>query len=163
MKKVVFIFSMIIMSAITVNAQSMFKTVRDGATKIVDNPKSKQSEIDIAQFKITALNYIVGQVSKRGLSKTDLFYDIQAVNMKCFVDDCRYYALQANKKSAAKRKQVMECFKKASLDNPLFNDADKKNAQVYVRDQNSETPFSLDTDWEKAYDQVSRNIKSVMK
>ena len=83
--------------------------------------------------------------------------------MKCFVDDCRYYALQANKKSAAKRKQVMECFKKASLDNPLFNDADKKNAQVYVRDQNSETPFSLDTDWEKAYDQVSRNIKSVMK
>ncbi len=164
MKKIVLLLSFLLLCvAVETNAQSMFKTVRDGATKIVDNPNSKQSEIDIAQFKITALNYLVGQVSKRGLSKTDFFYDIQAVNMKCFVDDCRYYALQANKISSAKRKQVMECFKKASLDNPLFNDTDKKNSMVYVRDANTETPFSLDTDWEKAYDQVSKSIKSIMK
>lgn len=163
MKKLFLILSLAIFTAMNADAQSLYKTVRDTATKVVNNPNSKQDEIDIAQFEITVLNYIAAQVSKRGLQKTGYFYDSQAVNMKSFVDDCRYYALKANKISASKKKQVLECFKQASLNNPLFHDNDKKNAHVYVNDPKSETPFSIDTDWEKAYDQASKNIKSIIK
>ena len=154
---------MTVFTSFNANAQSLYKTVRDTATKIVNNPKSRQDEIDVAQFEITVLNYIAAQVSKRGLQKNGYFYDSQAVNMKSFVDDCRLYALRANKISASKKKQVMECFRQASLNNPLFNDSDKKNIHIYVKDSNTDTPFSLDTDWEKAYDQASKNIKSIMK
>lgn len=163
MKKFVFIFAMAMLAFGNVSAQSLYKTVRDTATKIVNNPNSRQDEIDIAQFEITVLNYIAAQVSKRGLQKTGYFYDSQAVNMKSFVDDCRLYALKANKISASKKKQVMECFREASLNNPLFNDSDKKNVHIYVKDAKSETPFSLDTDWEKAYDQATKTIKSIIK
>ncbi len=163
MKKILFVIAMAIFAASNLQAQSLYKTVRDTATKVVNNPNSRQDEIDIAQFEITVLNYIAAQVSKRGVQKTGYFYDSQAVNMKSFVDDCRLYALKANKISASKKKQVMECFRQASLDNPLFNDSDKKYVHTYVRDAKTETPFSLDTDWEKAYDQASRTIKSIIK
>ena len=163
MKKLVFVLTMISAFSVNVDAQSLYKTVRDGATKIVNNPNSSQANIDIAQFEITALNYLVAQVTKRGLAKSEYFYDSQAVNMKSFVDDCRYYALKGSKISAAKRKQAVECFKNASLNNPLFNDADKKSTQVYMRDANTETPFSLDTDWEKAYDEATKKIKYIIK
>ena len=163
MKKFFFIIAMAFLTAVNLQAQSLYKTVRDTATKVVNNPNSRQDEIDIAQFEITVLNYIAAQVSKRGIQKTGYFYDSQAVNMKSFVDDCRLYALKANKISASKKKQVMECFRQASLDNPLFNDSDKKYVHSYVKDAKTETPFSLDTDWEKAYDQASKTIKSIIK
>lgn len=163
MKKLFCILSLAILTAMNAGAQSFYKTVRDAATTIVNDPKSRQDQIDVAQFEITVLNYIAAQVSKRGLQKTGFFYDVQAVNLKSFVDDCRLYALKANKISAAKKKQVIDCFKNASLKNPLFKDTDYKTIHVYVNDKNTETPFSIDTDWEKAYDQVSSQIKSIIK
>lgn len=145
------------------NAQSLYKTVRDSATKIINDPTSSQEKIDISQFEITALNYIVAQVSKRGLNKPDLFFDSQAVSMKSFVDDCVYYVLKARKISSAKKKQVLDCYKNASLACPLFNDQDKKTTQVYIRDAETFTPFSLDTDWDNAYEMACKNIKSIIK
>ena len=32
-----------------------------------------------------------------------------------------------------------------------------------MRDANTETPFSLDTDWEKAYDEATKKIKYIIK
>ncbi len=163
MKKIILCGLIGLMTVSMAHAQSLYNTVRETATKVVNNPGSKSDEVEIAQFEIKALNYISAQATKRGLSQNEYFFDSQAVNMKSFVDDCRFYAQKAGKISAAKKKQVVDCFKKASMDNPLFNDPDKQTTQAYIRNTQTETPFSLDTDWEKAYDQATREVRKIIK
>jgi hypothetical protein len=58
---------------------------------------------------------------------------------------------------------VIACYRDASLNNPLFNDSDKETTFVYVNDKQTYTPFSLDTDWEKAYNQATAKIKTILK
>ena len=45
----------------------------------------------------------------------------------------------------------------ASKSNPLFNDPDAETTDAFMLDSNELTPFSLDTDWQKAY-LAARNI-----
>ena len=163
MKKIIFILSMLCFAWSNANAQSLYKTVRDKANKVVNDLTANQDNRDVNQFKIMALNYLVAQVSKRGLNKDGLFYDSQAVSMTSFVDDCFAYVLQAGKVSAAKKKQVLDCYKNASLACPMFNDPDKKSTQLYLKKENTITPFSLDTDWDKAYDKVCKDIRAIIR
>ncbi len=163
MKKIVLILAVALLSYVETNAQTYYNLVRETATKVVNNPNSSQEMIDINQFEITALNYMIAGFLKRGIEHHPYFYDIQAVYLKSFVDDFLGYLIAARKISSTKRKQVVDCFKNASLKCPMFNDNDKRTCQVYMRDANSLTPFSLDTDWDKAYGMASQNIKSIMK
>lgn len=162
MKKILVFLVLIFVSLGNCYAQQYFQMIRNTANKVVNNPNSSQEMVDINQFEITVLNYIGAQVAKRGVDMPPLFYDIQAVSLKLFVDDFLYNLLEAKKISSAKRKEVMDCFQKASSLNPLFKDTDKRTTNVYMT-TNSLTPFSLDTDWEKAYDYVSQRIKTIIK
>ena len=73
------------------------------------------------------------------------------------------YIIKARAISSEKRLEVIACYRDASLNNPLFNDSDKETTYVYVNDKQTYTPFSLDTDWEKAYDQATEKIKTIIK
>lgn len=163
MKKILFTAFLATCTMLQVNAQNLYKTVYNSAVKIVNNPNSSQEQIDINQFEVTVLNYLNAQVQKRALVKDTYFYDSQAVNLKSFVDDFIYYVTKARAISTEKRKEVIACYREASLNNPLFNDNDKERVYCYVNDTKTFTPFSLDTDWEKAYDQATANIKNIMK
>ena len=81
MKKIILSLLVLMASVASIQAQDLFKTVRDNATKVVNNPSSSDEEIQINQFKVTALNYLTMMVQKRGLKKDTYFYDSQAVNM----------------------------------------------------------------------------------
>ena len=67
MKKIILSLLVLMASVASVQAQDLFKTVRDNATKVVNNPASSDEEIQINQFKVTALNYLSMMVQKRGL------------------------------------------------------------------------------------------------
>jgi hypothetical protein len=71
--------------------------------------------------------------------------------------------MKARAMSTAKRLQVIEIYRDASLKNPLFNDAGKETANCYVNDKATFTPFSLDTNWEKAYEIATQKIKELFK
>lgn len=146
-----------------VNAQSLYKRVHDNATAVVNNAASNEQQIQINQFKITVLNYMMTQSKKRNLNKDDYFFDSQAVNLATFVTDFETNIIKARQISTEKRLAVIECYRNASLQNPLFNDTDKDATYCYVNDKQTYTPFSLDTDWEKAYDQATKNIKAILK
>jgi len=162
MKKIFIVLAFLFVSLGNCYAQQYFQMIRNTANKVVNNPNSSQEMIDINQFEITALNYIGAQIAKRGLDMPPIFYDIQAVSLKLFVDDFLYNLLEAKKISSAKRKDVIDCYQKASSQNPLFKDTDKRTTNIYMTD-NSLTPFSLDTDWEKAYEYASQRIKTIIK
>ena len=163
MKQTILTIAMALAFAGTVNAQSLYQKVHDNATAVVNNAASNDQQIQVNQFKITARNFIMTQVSKHGQTKTDYFYDSQAVNLASFITDFETDVIKANRISPAKRLAVIECYRNASLQNPLFGDTDKETAYCYVNDTKTYTPFSLDTDWEKAYAQASAQIKEILK
>lgn len=155
--------SIMVAQAQTEQNQSLFETVHKYATAIVNDPKSSEEQIQTNQFKVTALNYITTQVMKRGLKKDEYFFDSQAVNMQSFVSEFLMNLDKARAISAAKRMEVIKVYRDASLKNPLFNDTDRERTYCYVNDKQTFTPFSLDTDWEKAYEQATKNIKTVFR
>jgi hypothetical protein len=144
-------------------AQSLYNTVHERATAIVNNPASSDEEVQINQFKVTALNYISMMVKKRGLAKDTYFFDSQAVNLSSFITDFQANLEKARAISPAKRTEVLKIYTDASRYNPLFKDTDKERANAYVNDKTTMTPFCLDTDWEKAYDQATTLTKAALK
>lgn len=163
MKSILLTAFMVAASSLTVNAQNLYKKVFDNATAVVNDAASNDQQIQINQYKITALNYISNQVKKRGLTKDSYFYDSQAVNLASFITDFETYIIKARAISTEKRLEVIACYRDASLNNPLFNDTDKETTYVYVNDKQTYTPFSLDTNWEKAYDQATEKMKTILK
>lgn len=163
MKKIIFSLLVLMASVASIQAQDLFKTVRDNATKVVNNPSSSDEEIQINQFKVTALNYLAMMVQKRGLKKDTYFYDSQAVNMTSFITDFQVNLEKARAISPAKRMEIMKIYTDASKFNPLFKDTDKEKVNCYVDDKTTMTPFCLDTDWEKAYDQATTLTKAALK
>ena len=163
MKKIILSLLVLMASVASIQAQDLFKTVRDNATKVVNNPSSSDEEIQINQFKETALNYLAMMVQKRGLKKDTYFYDSQAVNMTSFITDFQVNLEKARAISPAKRMEIMKIYTDASKFNPLFKDTDKEKVNCYVDDKTTMTPFCLDTDWEKAYDQATTLTKAALK
>lgn len=163
MKKIILSLLVLMASGASMQAQDLFKTVRDNATKVVNNPNSSDEEIQINQFKVTALNYLSMMVQKRGLKKDTYFYDSQAVNMTSFITDFQVNLEKARAISPAKRMEIMKIYTDASKFNPMFKDTDKERANAYVNDKSTLTPFCLDTDWEKAYDQATTLAKAALK
>ena len=163
MKKIILSLLVLMASVASIQAQDLFKTVRDNATKVVNNPSSSDEEIQINQFKMTALNYLAMMVQKRGLKKDTYFYDSQAVNMTSFITDFQVNLEKARAISPAKRMEIMKIYTDASKFNPLFKDTDKEKVNCYVDDKTTMTPFCLDTDWEKAYDQATTLTKAALK
>lgn len=163
MKKVIFSMLMLAMSVMSVQAQSLYKTVFDRATAVVNNPSASDEEVQVNQFKVTALNYISMMVKKRGMNKDSYFYDSQAVNMASFVTDFQANLEKARAISPAKRAEVLKIYTDASKYNPLFKDTDKDKVNCYVNDKTTLTPFCLDTNWEKAYDQATTMVKMALR
>lgn len=163
MKKLLIILCMAFAYNMQISAQSLYKTVYERAISVVNDPKSSEEDIQINQFKVTVLNYITSQVKRRAMEKDSYFYDSQAVNLASFITDFESDLLKARGISTAKRLEVINCYRDASLANPLFNDSDKEKVYCYVNDKQTFTPFSIDTDWEKAYDIVTAKIKTILK
>ena len=163
MKKILFTLLVLVASVTGIQAQSLYKTVYERATAVVNNPASSDEEIKINQFKIAALNYMSMMVKKRGLKKDSYFYDSQAVNMASFITDFLANLENARSISPAKRTEILKIYTDASKYNPLFKDTDKEKVNCYVDDRSTQTPFCLDTDWEKAYDQATTLVKAAMR
>ena len=165
MKKLFFTLAVLIASATAVQAQdkSLFDTVYERATAVVNNPASSDEEIQINQFKLTALNYMTTTIKKRGLKKDSYFYESQAVNLSSFVTDFQMNLEKARSISPAKRTEMMKIYTDASNFNPMFKDTDKEKVNCYVNDKSTLTPFCLDTDWEKAYDQATTMAKAALR
>ena len=68
MKKILLSLLVLMASATGMQAQDLYKTVHAKATAVVNNPASSDEEIQINQFKVTALNYLSMMVQKRGLT-----------------------------------------------------------------------------------------------
>lgn len=163
MKKLLFTLFVLIASATGMQAQELYKNVYDKAMAVVNNPASSDEATQINQFKLTALNYMSMMVKKRGLKKDSDFYNAQAVMLNSFITDFQVNLEKARAISSAKRTKILEIYTNASKFNPMFNDPDKEKVNCYVNDRTTLTPFCIDTDWVKAYDQATTMAKAELR
>ncbi len=142
----------------TARCQEVYNLVLENATKVVNSPTSGFAQTQIAQFKRTALIYMKSKAFERTDSVPAVFLNTQAYYMSEFLSLFFNVILKDKKSDASVRKEKILIFMNASAMNPLYNDEDKETTMAFVNDGGELTPFSLDTDWQKAYLAAKENL-----
>ena len=159
MKKCLLLVVFLCSSALSLQAQQVFDIVMDNASRTVNNPTSSFSQVKLAQFKKTALTYMRQQEAADSLIDfrvldNQAFYLSQFITL--YLKEFIKYSTSADGQQLS---SVVKLFIKASLDCPMWNDSDIATTQAYVGDNEELTPFSLDTDWQKAYEEAQFLLK----
>lgn len=142
----------------SLQAQQVFNMVLENATKIVNSPTADFTATRIAQFKCTALTYLKSEAFKRKPVVTEQFLNTQAYYLSEYLTLFFNQVVTTRNMSEKARKERIMAFAKASINNPLFNDPDKETTRSYIDNESELTPFSLDTDWQKAFEEVKKEI-----
>lgn len=131
-------------------AQELYNEVLNKAEAVVNNPKSDEVSIKVNHFKSTALRYTRNMALKTMPEVTTRFLDIQAYYLNDFLS--RFFAdlVTVQDSDERTRKEHIIMYVNASVGNPLFDKADAETAESFINDKDNLTPFSLNTDWEKA-------------
>ncbi len=140
-------------------SQEVYNLVLESATKVVNSPTSGFAQTQIAQFKRTALIYMKNKAFERTDSVPASFLNTQAYYMSEFLTLFFNVILKDKKSEDSIRKERIMIFMNASVMNPLYNDEDKETTMAFANDGGELTPFSLDTDWQKAYLAAQENLK----
>lgn len=146
-------------SSLNGKAQDVYNMVLESATRIVNSPTSGYTQTQIAQFKRTALVYMKQQAFKKSSTVSADFLNTQAYFLSEYITLFFDEILKSKKLASEKRKERILLFMDASVSNPLFNDPDHETTLSFINDGGEITPFSLDTDWQKAYAAVKDNLK----
>jgi hypothetical protein len=135
-----------------VSAQDIFNTVLDDAKKVINDTTSNVLVAKIAQFKYTTLQYIKKKSFEGAGDVTKEFLDNQAYYMTEFLSTFFKSALLNTQLTKSEKKNRIMSFIDASGSNPLFNETETDIVNAYVENGEGQlTPFSINTDWPKAY------------
>lgn len=135
----------------TLKAQEVYNMVLENATQTVNSPSKSFTQVKIAQFKRTALVYLKKKAFENSKEVKEEFLNTQAYYLSEFIFLFFTQILKDHKLSDEERRKKIYLFMDASLSNPLFNDPDTETTQSYIKEGSELTPFSLDTDWQKAW------------
>ena len=151
MKHLIALLSFIFCAITTSQAQSVYDYVLNNATRVVNSPVSNFTQTQIAQFKRTALVYLKRKAYEETDTIPSLFLDTQAYYMSEFITLFFEHVSKSKRLTEDKLQERIMIFTDASISNPMFNDPDKETTLSFILNHGEITPFSLDTDWEKAY------------
>ncbi len=158
---------LLLMLPCTMKGQELFNFVYDNAKRTVENPNSGFMMTRIAQFKYTALNYMKDKAFETRTEVPEEFLNTQAYYLSEFITlffEKVTAAPKSGKRNSKKNQKeslkMVALFMDASGSNPLFNDPDEETTKSYIIEGTEITPFSLDTDWEKAYIAVTTVLKA---
>lgn len=155
MKRIFLIISFLLASMSYLSAQDIFNTILEDSKKVMNDSTGNIYQAKIATFKYNALQYIKKKSFEQEGDVTKKFLDDQAYFMNELVTTFFSAALLNTSLSKSEKKARIMSFIDASGSNPLFNDPDKELVNAYVENSKGQlTPFSLDTDWVKAYSAV---------
>lgn len=146
-------------SPATLRAQEVYNYMLENATRTVNTPSSSFTQTRVAQFKLTVLIYMKRKATETMPTVTENFLNTQAYYFSEFLSLFFDEILKDRRAKDEKRREKIHLFMDASLSNPLFNDPDEETTLSYIKEGSELTPFSLDTDWEKAYAAVKDNLK----
>lgn len=141
------LLSLLLAAGLQCRAQEVFNMVLQSATRVVNSPTSNFTATRVAQFKRTALTYMREKAFERSDSVKADFLDTQAYYLSEFTT---LFFNEILRVQGPERKERIYLFMQASTECPLWNDPDEETTHAYII-ADELTPFSLDTDWEKAF------------
>ena len=153
MKKFLLLFGIMLCAISNIQAQEVYNYLYKKATEKVNSPYTNEYELKKYEFELTALNYMKNHAFAINREITTTFLDEQAYNMDSFI---LQYMKQMQKTAKDDKLKVARKYIDASLNNPLYNDPDKETTQAYIEEKGSLIPFSIDTDWIKAFEQIQK-------
>lgn len=163
MRKTLTVVLLAVAAATQSYGQEVYNRLYESASQVLNDPESPKSKTDVNHFYVTALNYLKGTASARMETVTTTFLDTQAYYLSEFVGSFFRNLSRAHQVSAECQHGVLMAYVDASVNNPLFGDTDTGKVQAFVGEAGCLTPFSLDTDWGKAYTQASQEVEELMK
>lgn len=155
--RIMIVCTLLMGAATQIQAQDVFNYVLEKAEGIVNNPHSTEIDLKINQFKATALRYIpTAGIRLHGSANVETM-DVQAVGLNEFL--LKYFSV-LQKVPAKDRKAYVMLFVEASRKHVLYPDEKNKEiSEAFVKDAGGLTPFSLNTNWEKAVAEVNAALK----
>lgn len=165
MKRIITTMVLALVIALGAGAQEVFNEIYRMAEKTAKDKQNTLDERKIATFKMDALSYMKTktldgmmahsmQLADTLSTTTVTILNYQAYALYQFVN---LYVKKLSKQDtnrglAAVRKK----FSDASLAHPYYHDLDRELVNAYVNNKDYPTPFSLDTDWVKALEEVKK-------
>ncbi|MBR6286249.1 MAG: hypothetical protein IKR18_04565 [Bacteroidaceae bacterium] len=146
MKKLL-ITALMLTFAFSSNSQDVFKRIFNNAEKIVNDPNSNPTILDVCNFEVMALKYLKQQAFKSKAEVEVDFLDNQAYYMTQYINSF-FKNLSSLREQPKEQKKMIITYMKTSCDNPLFDDNDTETTECFVTDSASFIRFSLNTDWE---------------
>ena len=159
MKKFLPIILLLCLLPLKMSAQDVYNYLLDATTNPVNKPTSTYTQVRIAQFKRTALVYLKRKGFETMPEVTEQFLIKQAYYMSEYVALFFDELLKGKKDDDNKRKAKIYLFMDVSKANPLFDDPDTDITDAYIIEGNELTPFSLNTDWQKAYGAIKVELE----
>ena len=154
MKKILIVLMLFI--GMNAQAQEVYNELRQKNKEIIENPQAHELIRKISQFKLDALNYLAIKMQEQMPDSSVTFLDRQALAMNQYVTFYIKKLVDFNDMPQALQTEMTKMFMDTTLNTPLFRDKDKELTLSYYNDGGSPTRFSLDTDWEKAYETIER-------
>lgn len=152
--------TLLMMGTCTMQAQEVYDYLLDKSEQIIDNPQSKDFDLKIAQFKVTAMRYFRKHIIQQEGSISSIWLDEQALALNEFVTN---YLIELAKNSHATEKTRMKIVLKycrASENHAMFKKVDKEEAEAFISDKGGYTPFSLNTNWVEALAEAKNDKKN---
>ena len=145
----------LLVSANCIQAQEVFDTLLEKASRVVNTNDVNDYNTKINYFYFTALNYMKSKAKPQDAAQYKVL-DEQALAMQAYVTD--FIAWISRTKDEQLRRKGVELFARTSAGHPFFNDKDFETVGSFIDDPNYITPFSLDTDWVAAHDKVKKEL-----
>jgi hypothetical protein len=107
MKKI-FVIAMLLTATITkISAQEIYDYLLDKSEQVIDNPESKDFDLKVAQFKVTAMRYFRKNIILQEGSVSSTWLDEQALALNEFVTSYFVELSQNGNSSDETRKKII--------------------------------------------------------
>lgn len=161
MKKLLLLLLVLLTLPAVARRDSVFELELECAQRMLRCGRATYVSLQFALFQEAALLYLQEkQQSIRDTTRINRrWLDLQAFNMTDFLS--LYYVSFVNDQLSIEDHEILRLmFRDVSLSTPCFYDDNERVALRFVfPDESLVTPFSLDTDWQKAYEKVQSELK----
>lgn len=167
MKRIIAAITLLCALSTGAKAQDVFNEIYRLSEKAANDRTNTLDERKINTFKMDALSYMKTKTLERIIADNkDLSSAIndstvnklnhQAYAMYSFVNLFIKRMARCDKQSQLDK--VKKTFRETTINNPMYNDPDKALVLSYVNSPGFLTQFSLDTDWEKALEEITNKF-----
>ena len=159
MKKTLLILLLSLLAGVSVQAQTVYQFELENSARTMGNSMAGFVPMRLATFKNAALVYMQRKADAAITPSRDRWLDNQAYHLADFLTLYQIEVTDQNI-SEADHARLKMMFRDATLAHPAFVDPDETTSLQFVNSTCSNfTPFSLDTDWEKAFDNIYKALR----